>query len=142
MTKDSPRTSVLRDAPKRVLVGVSHRGCLSIDNKGGKLNGFDCHASYILASHAALSEAPEVQALIDEAVERATRVKPLVWGHEAPYQIARVFGGHYSIESWEGGFDLRGNFINRSYLTLEAAKAAAQADYEARIRAAIGGNDE
>lgn len=73
--------------------------------------------------------------------EPVVRVKPLTWSKEPPYHIARMRIGFYSveyIESDDGGyFDLRGNFGRSGYRTLAEAKAAAQADYEQRIMAAI-----
>lgn len=75
---------------------------------------------------------------VEQALEAAgVRVRELVWVPEHPYHVARVLGGHYAIEVWDGGVDLRGTFINRACDTFEAAKAAAQADYRARILAAL-----
>lgn len=65
-------------------------------------------------------------------------VKPLEWAWEPPYSIARVFGGHYAYEVHETGCTLLGSFIGAKEVgTKEAAKAAAQADYEQRIRSAL-----
>jgi hypothetical protein len=68
MTKDSPRTSVLRDAPKRIW----------IDKHGGNWSpsaGGTQDVEYILDTPEALAEAPEVQALIAEAVERVEEAR-------------------------------------------------------------------
>lgn len=67
-------------------------------------------------------------------------VKPLEWRSEPPYHVARVFRGHYSIERVDADttrFVLRGTFIRNDYSTIAEAKAAAQADYETRIRSAL-----
>lgn len=73
----------------------------------------------------------------DEAKALGVRVRALEWSRESPYFVARVFGGHYAIEVWDGGVTLSGTFFNRHDKTLEAAKLAAQADYTARIFAAL-----
>lgn len=103
---------------------------------------------YILATPAALSEAPEVQALIAEAVEKATRVKPLVWREvsDGNHRKGEVFStrspvsfapiaAHKKHDGWWLNVDCK------TYPSLEAAQAAAQADHEQRIRAAIGGTE-
>ena len=73
------------------------------------------------------------------------KVKPLVWsGNEgrAPggfYRLERPHGGDVWI-IWSQGYVLGGvlyGAYRQTYPTREAAKAAAQADYEARILAAI-----
>lgn len=66
-------------------------------------------------------------------------IKALEWRREVPHSVARALGGHYAIERHEGGVDLMGTFIGtrRGFKSVTAAKAAAQADYEARIRAAL-----
>lgn len=79
---------------------------------------------------------------VEQALEAAgVRVRELEWvpgiGDEI---IARSAYGKYTISKpWftgRGLFWLRGIF-NGNYDTLEAAKAAAQADYRARILAAL-----
>jgi hypothetical protein len=149
MTKDSPRTSVLRDAPKRIAMRWEPGAAVT----SGLLMSHPDYRNYILAAPEALSEAPEVQALIAEAVERATRVKPLVWenvGRCVGWQvqdenthmyIACSHGRKYEVAKGRGGWfaEWQGEYHARDLPTLEAAKAAAQADYEQRIRAAIGG---
>jgi hypothetical protein len=77
----------------------------------------------------------------DELTASGLRVKPLEWvpgiGDEL---IARSAYGKYTISKpWftgRGLFWLRGVF-DGNYDTLEAAKAAAQLHYEARILAAL-----
>lgn len=68
-------------------------------------------------------------------------IKPLEWVSEPPYLVARVSNGHYAIEKWDGHnrFDLIGSFITirGAFTAREDAKAAAQSDYEARIRSAL-----
>ena len=70
-------------------------------------------------------------------------VKPLQWSSEAPYGVARVpkLGLMYSTEAiwYEGIFEhveLLGSASGR-FPTVASARAAAQADYEARILAAL-----
>ena len=92
----------------------------------------------------------EAQAAIDALAEMgAAKVKPLVWD-DFEGQGAKASGfyqANYLITKWRG----RGEFEvamsypgyqtgfdgERFHPTLEAAKAAAQADYEARILAAL-----
>lgn len=76
------------------------------------------------------------------------KVKPLVWAHVPesfslgtnPYDEAEGFGGAYVVECRaDGRFDMwKPNLSNGDrFPDIEAAKAAAQADYEARILSAI-----
>jgi hypothetical protein len=65
------------------------------------------------------------------------KVKPLEWRPEPPYHVARVFGNVYAVEAWDGGATLSGVGGRRDFNTLSEAKAAAQADYEARILSAL-----
>lgn len=79
----------------------------------------------------------------------AVRVKPLEWiFHPAnpetgflPHEQAAGLGGHYLIEycCGSGGveYDLWIPSKVSRFLTLDAAKAAAQADYETRIKGAL-----
>ena len=65
-------------------------------------------------------------------------MRPLEWVSEPPFHVARVtFGNHYAIEVNEDGVLLRGSMVNRAFHSFSAAKAAAQADYEQRIRSAL-----
>lgn len=74
-------------------------------------------------------------------------VKPLVWedmGENFAKAAAPLFGNIRCERYGEGGFTISwsvpgfaGQFTLGSFPTLEAAKAAAQADYEARILAAL-----
>jgi len=54
---------------------------------------------YILATPEALSEAPEVRAMIAEAVAKATRVKPLVWVEDIDRGVweAKTPLGEYTV---------------------------------------------
>lgn len=65
------------------------------------------------------------------------QVKALEWRREAPYHVARVFGGLYAVEAWDGGVTLSGIPGRRDFKDIEAAKAAAQQDYETRILSAL-----
>ena len=79
---------------------------------------------------AALSASPVAQ--------EPVAIKPLEWTSEPPYWVARVFGGFYSIERHEHGTELQGTFIRHlRCASVEAAKSAAQFDYEKRIRGAL-----
>lgn len=84
------------------------------------------------------------------AVTPAVKVKPLVWDFHPvnpqtgflPYDIAPGIGGSYLIEHCRGNggeFDMwLPNQVNGTrFDTREAAKAAAQADYEARVLSAL-----
>ena len=64
-------------------------------------------------------------------------VKALEWHRQPPYHVARVFGNLYAIEVWDGGVTLSGIIGRKEFSDFNSAKAAAQADYEARILSAI-----
>lgn len=69
------------------------------------------------------------------------RVRKLIWSWQDPYHVSR--GAHYTIENGEGGALLWGLLVHGRcveagrFATVGEAKAAAQADFEARIRSAI-----
>ncbi len=73
------------------------------------------------------------------AVTPAVKVKPLVWrddgtnGHETDH----AFGFYEVYPSPEGDMLSRDGVDSGVYSSIEAAKAAAQADYEARIMSAL-----
>lgn len=104
----------------------------------------------LVAGQQAMSKAIRALATPDQiaalAAERAATVtvKPLVWddrGYEWSWWADTALGrGTYQIRC-EGGIgylvDFDGVTIGEPHDTLEAAKAAAQADYDARIRSAI-----
>ncbi|NTF67915.1 hypothetical protein [Rhizobium rhizogenes] len=76
------------------------------------------------------------------AVQEPVAVKALEWVEASSgYWKAHSVGGRYSTYrvSYALGFDLRrdGESIGEYHLSLEAAKTAAQADYEYRIRSAL-----
>jgi hypothetical protein len=78
-------------------------------------------------------------------VSRGVRVKALEWSSEAPYSVARVpkLGLTYAIEAvWYQEIfqyvELSGGSARGHFPTVNEAKAAAQADYEARVRSALG----
>lgn len=64
-------------------------------------------------------------------------VKALEWQPQPPYHVARVFGNIYAVEAWDGGATLSGVGGRRDFKTFSEAKAAAQSDYENRIRSAL-----
>lgn len=93
--------------------------------------GCDPHADKVIA---ALEEQGQAAPVAQEPVA----IKPLEWTSEPPYWVARVFGGFYSIERHEHGTELQGTFIRHlRCASVEAAKSAAQFDYEKRIRGAL-----
>lgn len=65
------------------------------------------------------------------------QIKPLEWRAEPPYHVARIFGNLYAIEPWEGKATLSGVGGLREFNTVSEAKAAAQADYERRVRSIL-----
>ena len=76
-----------------------------------------------------------------ELTARGVRVKPLDWDEGRYGRVfAKTAGGQYSARDFEDGsgvrLDLNGMILG-AHPTIEAAKAAAQADYEARILSAI-----
>lgn len=80
-----------------------------------------------------------------ERLRAGPKVKPLLWGSEPPYAVARVakLGLTYSTEAvWDdaGVFqcvELSGGKAFGHFQTVDEAKAAAQADYEARVLSAL-----
>ena len=85
----------------------------------------------------------------DAALAKAVKVKPLVWvdfhdrgakahaWNEANYMIQKWSDGRWEISASYPGYSTSIYGTDRFYPTIEAAKAAAQADYEARILDAI-----
>lgn len=76
------------------------------------------------------------------SVQEPVAVKAMEWVEASSgYWKAHSVGGRYSTYrvSYALGFDLRrdGESIGEYHLSLEAAKSAAQADYEKRIRSAL-----
>ena len=79
----------------------------------------------------------------EELAAKGLRVKELVWGNENCHDLdcdTHAFNGMYQIcEERRGGvllFSVAGQSAVE-YTTIEAAKSAAQADYEARVLAAL-----
>ena len=66
---------------------------------------------------------------------QGVRVKALLWREIGPYPSDVHEGGIYRIYQWQ--MHWRVNHVDGHFNTLTAAKAAAQADYTARILAAI-----
>lgn len=85
----------------------------------------------------------------DELARVGLRVKPLEWQDfegrgakaqawlQANYMIQKWSDGRYEISASHPGYSTFIEGMDRFYPTLEAAKAAAQANYEARILAAL-----
>jgi hypothetical protein len=72
---------------------------------------------------------------VDELAERGIRVKPLVWGHSAwkGWKIGIAHAPGYPMLRREDGWHWGGDV----FPTLQAAKAAAEADHAARIAAQL-----
>jgi hypothetical protein len=100
---------------------------------------FPTGSPYILATPAALSEAPEVQALIAEAVERATRVKPLV--SEAAQKMIVQAVRFATLAAGEG---ICIDDLEPETFLFDYSQATDDEDWDTlhdRIRASIGGNE-
>lgn len=68
------------------------------------------------------------------------RVKPLIWEYHPAGSIAAPPTGHaYIVDTRMKGrvYTIKGFNPQREFSSLDEAKAAAQADYEARIMAAL-----
>mgnify|MGYP001079608686 CR=1 FL=1 len=75
-----------------------------------------------------------------EAQLAKSRVKPLVWEYHPAGTIAAPTTGHaYIIDTRTKNrfYSIKGFQLQREFASLEEAQAAAQADYEARIIAAL-----
>jgi len=106
---------------------------------------------YALATErdALRAEIARLTAERDAALAGAVKVRPLVWvdfhdrgakahaWNEANYMIQKWSDGRWEISAGDPGYSTSIYGTDRFYPTIEAAKAAAQADYEARILAAI-----
>ena len=133
------------DAPERIWIDwkAANRMYLAYD-EAPEHEDQVCRDAYVRADiHAAI--ATERDALAAK-VERARKVKGLVWEDWASggeVAEAKVTGTSYYIKisivpGHQGEYRLSGPWAAyRYYPTLEAAKAAAQADYEARFLAAL-----
>ena len=139
----------MTDAPRYRLVGYDIG--TAPDENGGWVHWTDHEA--IVA---------RLTAERDAALAGAVKVKPLVW-FDAPNICTRekadALGGHYSLVEFDAGTDEAHFAVNidlgglafvfilepdpfggrrpKQFPTLDAAKAAAQADYDARILSAI-----
>ena len=81
----------------------------------------------------------QIAAMLRSCKGRA-RVKPLVWGYHPAGKIAAPPTGHaYIIDTRTKGrcYSIKGFSPERQFDSLDEAKAAAKADYEARILAAL-----
>ena len=126
----------MSNAPRYRLVGYDIGTAL--DENGGWVHWTDHEA--IVA---------RLTAERDAAMAGAVKVKPLVWvdfhdrgakahaWNEANYMIQKWSDGRWEISASYPGYSTSIYGTDRFYPTLDAAKSAAQADYEARILAAI-----
>lgn len=90
----------------------------------------DCYDSHLGYIHR-LSDAEAIVAAVNGSAKIAAFA--LQWSPEPPYLVARVKGGHYAIEQWDGGVDLLGTFItSRGIKSIAEAKATAHADFASR----------
>jgi hypothetical protein len=95
------------------------------------------------------ARAEKAEAERDAALADAVKVKPLVWAdfhdrgakaqawNEANYMIQKWIDGRWEISASYPGYSTSIYGTDRFYPTIEAAKGAAQADYEASARAAL-----
>ena len=135
MSKDSPRTSVLRDNE------LIQKGQDDLIRRGDAKDAAWEADSLELSTHGA----GKIEARINAIPAAQPTVKPLVWGEDRDADsedfgafVARSPTVHlrYIVRKvYGGGWKLTGSvpFGQPTIDTLEAAKAAAQADYEARI---------
>lgn len=100
-------------------------------------NGPTGAEAWNLIADFAVENAAAISSALSIEQTQPVQVKALEWRREAPYHVARVFGGLYAVEAWDGGVTLSGIPGRRDFKDIEAAKAAAQQDYETRIRSAI-----
>lgn len=86
----------------------------------------------------ALEAETPVRAAVGALAERAIAVKPLVWKGDTSVSIAGIYRVFKLIAGDDWAFGVNG-IANRweVYPTIEAAKAAAQADYERRVMSAL-----
>lgn len=128
MSKNSPRTSVLRDNDL-IRRGDAKQCCTDELRNTMQLLSNPPQSSAAWDARNAINAIPAVQ----------PTVKPLVWrddgtnGHETDH----AFGFYEVYPSPEGDMLSRDGVDSGVFPTLEAAKAAAQADYEARILSAL-----
>lgn len=80
---------------------------------------------------------PAIHAIRALPATPAVRVKPLVWVVDGDYVTSDHAFGFYEVVEVDGHILSRDGVDVGMFSTLEAAKAAAQADYEARILAAL-----
>jgi hypothetical protein len=147
MTNDAERVSDIVAGWKLVPMQPTQE----MIDAGLKRNGQNPHPWCPAVYRAMLTASPKIEAadIIEaqsKALAEARVVKPLEWGSEPPYLVARTRqGAHYSIEVmrdedgnnpliWTGGSF---GSTTGKYLTVEAAKAAAQADHQQRILSAL-----
>lgn len=134
--------------PDRIFVGVSKFGDLHIDSRGAKLEGFANQPEYVNL------DGPTMQAAIAAAEargrEQMLRVKPLEWndcetvypdgsGRKVAFGYAPLSPGYTIYESPAEGLQVVSGtgFSAFNLPDLDAVKAAAQADHEARIASAL-----
>lgn len=115
MSKDSPRTSVLRDN--------------DLIRRGDALKALDWGDIYGRNAQDAINAIPAVQPTVKPLVWKGDSIRVTAKGMGKYYACMRMFHGQKGA-GWE---DDEGDW----HPSLEAAKAAAQADYEARILSAL-----
>lgn len=99
----------------------------------------------VISGKARAETAAAVAAALEAVKAEARKVKPLEWGQEGkqPEHAVSIIGTYLLMKDFDGWRWMRvvgGNLADvceAPFATLEAAKAAAQADYEARILAAL-----
>jgi len=121
----------MSEAPERIwAIGNEHTGSWNDHEISRK------HAphqiEYVRADHC--------DALVAAAREAAPCVKPLVWKYHPVGKIAAPPTGHaYIIDTRTKGRcrSIKGFNPQREFASMDEAKAAAQADFEARVLAAL-----
>jgi hypothetical protein len=92
------------------------------------------------ARHQNAQDVSAILALLDAPAPAGVTIKPLVWEYHPAGAIAAPPTGHaYIIDTRMKGrvYSLKGFNPAREFGSIDEAKAAAQADYEARIMAAL-----
>lgn len=130
MTAD--RIKALEDALQELLDGDNWRAGKKFDPNSGNFDLSKQRAALAASRTASDCQQPDLVT--------AARVKPLVWGyHPMGWIAAPPTGQAYIIDIRVKGrvMFVKGMNPPPQFDTIEAAKAAAQADYEARILAAL-----
>ncbi len=128
----------MTDTSDKALLALADR----LDAPEHWLSGSD--AGHEGENSAPVEAAAAFRAIVAER-QAGVQVKPLVWGDpgESEFWANHPFGWCEVIDTDRGFYATQSGVEIGRFNTAELAKAAAQADYEARIRAALKGpNDD